>query len=413
MSETGQDRQRASKRLLAMKLKQAEKEARRKAIRNRAPFKGLQIRPTASLFDDSEKREPGEDNWAGYGFDLHPHVTFPSMAVLAVFILLALLFKEHAARIFEVALEFITRMSGWFLILAVNIFVLAAAGFAMHRFGRIRIGGKEAQPEFSTPAWYAMLLSAGMGIGLMFWSVGEPIYHYASPSPMFEGMEGFTPAAAQAAMSVTFFHWGLHPWGIYALVGLGLAYFAYNRKLPLTIRSIFYPLLGDRIYGFWGNLIDVLSVLATLTGLATSLGLGVKQINAGLFFLFGWDISVTTQMVLIAVITAAATLSVVAGLDSGVKRLSELNMGLAAVFMLFVLFAGPTVFILGGFTQSLGHYLSKLPEMSLWAERSGPATGRGTGRYSTGPGGFPGLRSWGCSSRAFPRAARCGNSSSA
>ena len=168
------------------------------------------------------------------------------MAVLAVFILLALMFKEHAARIFEVALEFITRMSGWFLILAVNIFALAAAGFAIHRFGRIRIGGKDAQPEFSTPAWYAMLLSAGMGIGLMFWSVGEPIHHYASPSPMFEGMEGFTPAAAQAAMSVTFFHWGLHPWGIYALVGLGLAYFAYNRKLPLTIRSIFYPLLGDR-----------------------------------------------------------------------------------------------------------------------------------------------------------------------
>lgn len=259
-----------------------------------------------------------------------------------------------------------------------NIFVLAAAGFAIHRFGRIRIGGKDAQPEFSTPAWYAMLLSAGMGIGLMFWSVGEPIYHYASPSPMFEGVEGFTPAAAQAAMSVTFFHWGLHPWGIYALVGLGLAYFAYNRKLPLTIRSIFYPLLGDRIYGFWGNLIDVLSVLATLTGLATSLGLGVKQINAGLFFLFGWDITVTTQMVLIAVITAAATLSVVAGLDSGVKRLSELNMGLAAVFMLFVLFAGPTVFILGGFTQSLGHYLSKLPEMSLWAETFRPSNWQGS-----------------------------------
>jgi choline/glycine/proline betaine transport protein len=300
------------------------------------------------------------------------------MAVLAVFILLALMFKEHAARIFEVALEFITRMSGWFLILAVNIFVLAAVGFAIHRFGRIRIGGKDAQPEFSTPAWYAMLLSAGMGIGLMFWSVGEPIHHYASPSPMFEGMEGFTPAAAQAAMSVTFFHWGLHPWGIYALVGLGLAYFAYNRKLPLTIRSIFYPLLGDRIYGFWGNLIDVLSVLATLTGLATSLGLGVKQINAGLFFLFGWDISVTTQIVLIAVITAAATLSVVAGLDSGVKRLSELNMGLAAVFMLFVLFAGPTVFILGGFTQSLGHYLSKLPEMSLWAETFRPSNWQGS-----------------------------------
>jgi choline/glycine/proline betaine transport protein len=358
----------ASKRALARKLKQAEAEARKKAIRDRAPFKGLQIRPTASLFDDADSREPGENNWTGYGFDIHPHVTFISVAVLGVFILLTLMFQAESSQLFAKALAGITRSMGWFLILAVNIFVIAAAFFAFGRFGRIRIGGNDAKPEFSTLAWYAMLLSAGMGIGLMFWSVGEPMYHYDQPSPMFEGMQGQTPAAAQAAMGVTYFHWGLHPWGIYALVGLGLAFFAYNRGLPLTIRSIFYPLLGNKIYGFWGNLIDVLSVLATLMGLATSLGLGVKQINAGLNFLFGISISTPTQVILIAIITAFATASVVAGLDSGVKRLSELNMGLAGIFLLFVLFAGPTVYLLSGFTQSIGYYLTNLPQMSLWTE---------------------------------------------
>jgi choline/glycine/proline betaine transport protein len=185
---------------------------------------------------------------------------------------------------------------------------------------------------------------------------------------MFAGIEGNTPEAAQAAMGITYFHWGIHPWGIYAIVGLGLAFFAYNRGLPLTVRSIFYPLLGNRIYGFWGNLIDVLSVLATLMGLATSLGLGVKQVNAGLNFLFGLQISTTSQVILIAVITAFATLSVMSGLDGGVKRLSQWNMGLAGALMVFLLVAGPTVYILRGFTQNFGYYLTKLPEISLWTE---------------------------------------------
>jgi choline/carnitine/betaine transport len=185
---------------------------------------------------------------------------------------------------------------------------------------------------------------------------------------MFGGIQPETPAAAQAAMGVTYFHWGLHPWAIYAIVGLGLAFFAYNRGLPLTIRSVFYPLLGNRIYGFWGNLIDVLSVLATLVGLATSLGLGVKQVNAGLNALFGTGISTTMQVALITIITGFATLSVMAGLDKGVKRLSQADMILAAVFMLFLLVVGPTVYILGGFTQNLGYYLRIFPELSLWTE---------------------------------------------
>lgn len=357
-----------SRRELAKKLKKAEKKARDKAIKEREKFFGLQIKPTASFFKEAEAKEPGEDNWCGLGFDIHPHVTVSSVFCLSIFIFLSLMFQEQAGLICDSALAWISGTFGWFFILAANVFIGAALFFAFSRLGRIRIGGKEAKPEFSTPAWYAMLLSAGMGIGLMFWSVGEPMYHFASPSPMFNGIEPGTPEAAQAAMGVTYFHWGLHPWAMYAIVGLGLAFFAYNRGLPLTIRSIFYPILGNRIYGFWGNFIDVLSVLATLMGLATSLGLGVKQVNAGLNYLFGIIIDPVTQVILIAVITSFATLSVIAGLDGGVKRLSEWNMGLAGVFLLFLLIAGPTIYILSGFTQNLGFYLTNLTQLSLWTE---------------------------------------------
>jgi choline/glycine/proline betaine transport protein len=368
MSEYPVDEEARAKREFAKKIKQVENEARRRAIRDRHLFRGLQIAPTASFENDSGGRRPGDNNWAGFGFDIHPHVTFVSAFTLIVFILLTLMFKEDASAFFTSAMGGITSTTGWFLILVSNIFILAAIYFAFSRFGRIRIGGRDAKPEFSTVAWYAMLLSAGMGIGLMFWSVGEPMYHYASPSPMFNNLEAQTPEAAQAAMGVTYFHWGLHPWAIYAIVGLGLAFFAYNRGLPLTIRSVFYPLLGDKIYGFWGNLIDVLSVLATLVGLATSLGLGVQQINAGLNHLFGVEISTATQVTLIAVITGFATMSVMAGLDAGVKRLSQGNMILAAVFVLFLLLVGPSVFILSGFTQNLGYYATIFPELSLWTE---------------------------------------------
>ncbi|TGD73033.1 BCCT family transporter [Mangrovimicrobium sediminis] len=353
---------------LADKLKRVEQRARERAIRERAKFFGLQIHPTASVEDDAPGREPGDRNWVGFGFDIHPQVTVFSAFFLLVFIVLTLMFKQAAAEFFAAALHFITSTSGWFLVLATNLFIVAAAYFALGKFGQIRIGGADAEPEFSTLSWYAMLLSAGMGIGLMFWSVGEPITHFGTPSPMFGHLEPGTPEAAQAAMGVTYFHWGVHPWAVYAIVGLGLAFFAYNRGLPLTIRSIFYPLLGERIYGFWGNVIDILSVLATLVGLATSLGLGVTQINAGLNYLLGIEISVSTQVILIAGITAIATLSVMAGLDGGVKRLSQWNMILAGVFLLFLLIAGPTVFLLSGFTQNLGYYLTIFPEMSMWTE---------------------------------------------
>ena len=356
-----------SKLELVKKLKKAEAEARKKAIKEREPFKGLQIRPTSSLFDEKGKKEPGEDNWSGFGFDIQPQVTFIASFILIIFIALTLIFPAQAEMMFDSVLGIITDNAGWFLILVANVFIVASIFFALGKFGDIKIGGKNARPEFSKPAWYAMLLSAGMGIGLLFWSVGEPVSHLQEPSPMFAVAPGSSEAVS-ASMVTTYFHWGIHPWAIYAVVGLGLAFFAYNRGLPLTISSIFYPLIGNRIYGVWGNIIDIFSVLATLTGLATSLGLGVSQVNAGLNFLVGVSISPTVQVLLIAGITALATVSVMLGLDGGVKRLSEINMMLAGVFLLFVLIVGPTVYILGGFTQNMGYYAASFLELSTWTE---------------------------------------------
>ena len=347
---------------------------KRKALRERRTFRGLQILPTASFYDDSHGHTPGESNWMGFGFDLHPFVTVVAGVLVLAFIVLTLSFGLRAETFFQGLLDGIGNTFGWFYILAANVFVLAMFILAMSRFGNLRIGGPDALPEFSTFSWYAMLISAGMGIGLLFWSVAEPIFHYATPSPMF-GVAGNTPQAAQVAMGLTYFHWGLHPWGIYALVGLSLAFFAYNRGLPLTIRSVFYPLLGERIYGFWGNLIDILSVLATLFGLATSLGLGVTQVASGLNFLFGLPATTNFAVVLIAVITGFATLSVIAGLDKGVKLLSSVNLYLAGLFMLFLLLAGPTVFVLQAFTQNIGFYIQNMPQLSFWVETFHGSTG--------------------------------------
>jgi choline/carnitine/betaine transport len=340
---------------------------RRKAIQERKPFYGLQIEPEVAYYDEAAKHEPGENNWVGYGFDLQPTVFIASAILLLLFIGGTLIFSNQAESFFDWILNGIGNTFGWFYILATNLFIIVLAMFAFSKLGTIRIGGQDAQPEFSRFAWYAMLLSAGMGIGLMFWSVAEPIYHYTDPSPMFGVLAG-TPDAAQAAMGTTYFHWGVHPWAIYALVALALAFFAYNRGLPLTIRSVFYPILGNRIYGVWGNIIDILSVLATLFGLATSLGFGVQQVAAGLNFLFGTSTATWFSVMLIAIITGMATLSVVAGLDKGVKNLSTANMYLAGAFLVFLLFVGPTVYILSAFTQNLGYYIASLPRLSFWVE---------------------------------------------
>ncbi|MDB9313187.1 BCCT family transporter [Spirulina sp. CS-785/01] len=325
-------------------------------------MKGLQV----ELLDEDTGRYPGDTNIQKWGFDLHPQVSFISATLIAIFIILTLSFQEQASGVFSNIQAFVSSYGGWFFILVGNIYLGVMLILAFGKYSHIRLGGPDAKPEFSTFAWFAMLLSAGMGIGLMFWSVGEPIFHMAAPP--FGGEAG-TAAAAETAMSVTFFHWGFHPWGIYALVALALAFFAFNRGLPLTMRSVFYPLLGERIYDTPGNVIDILSVIATLFGLATSLGLGVGQVAAGLHFLIpAIPESIPFQVVLIAIITGFATMSVVAGLDGGVRRLSEFNLYIAGAFMVFVLLVGPTLFILDGFVQNLGNYIANFPVLSFWTE---------------------------------------------
>lgn len=355
----------------------ADRESRFHAIHDRPRFHGLQVDPEVDFYPEVRDREPGDTNIVAKGFDLHPWVTFVSAGLLAVFVGLTLAFPEQTSSAYEATLSFTTERFGWFLIVTANILVVAAIYFALSRYGKIRIGGPDAQPEFTRPAWYAMLLSAGMGIGLMFWSVAEPISHLGEPSPAFDVQPG-TEAAGEAALSTTFFHWGLHPWAIYAIVGLALAFFAYNRGLPLTFRSVFYPVLGRRIYGGWGNAIDILTVLATLFGLATSLGLGVGQAAAGLEFLFGWESGTSTQVLMIGGITALATLSVVAGLDQGVKRLSQLNLILAGGFLAFIVLVGPTLFLLSALTQSLGFYIQVLPEQAFYAQAFADSDWQGT-----------------------------------
>ncbi len=267
-------------------------------------------------------------------------------------------------KVFSTIQTSISDYGGWFFVISVNIFLFFVLFIAFSKFGKIRLGGAKAKPEFSKGAWFAMLFSAGMGIGILFWSVGEPIKHFIHPP----SGEGRTVEAARMSMEITFLHWGLHAWGIYALVGMALAFFTFNKKLPLTISSIFYPLLGKKIYGPWGKAINVLAVVATLFGLATSLGMGVQQVSAGLAHLFNMPDTITSQVILIIVITLAATGSVVAGLSGGVKRLSELNVIIAGVFLLFMIIVGPTLFIFDSLIQNIGGYVQKFFELSTWTE---------------------------------------------
>ena len=298
------------------------------------------------------------------GLDVNGPVFFTSSIIIIISITLTLIFREQAETYFTEIQDFIANTVGWFFVLCVNIFLIFVIYLAFSKYGDIRIGGKDARPEFKTLSWFAMLFSAGMGIGLLFWSIAEPVTHFMTP-PL---AEGGTPLAAQEAMNFTFLHWGFHAWGIYALVGLSLAYFTYSHGLPLTIRSVFYPIMGDKIYGKWGDLIDIFAVLATVFGLATSLGLGVQQIAAGLAHVFGLSSGIITQVSLIAGITLVATASVVLGVDKGVKFLSEWNMRIAVLLLVLVVLLGPTIFIFQSFVQNTGNYFYSFLQISTWTE---------------------------------------------
>lgn len=297
-------------------------------------------------------------------FDIHGPVFWPSVFLIAALIIGTLIAGDAAEEVFNTARINITDWAKWLFVAAVNIFIGFSLYFAFSKYGSIRLGGENAEPEFSTPAWFAMLFSAGMGIGLMFFAVAEPMWHLLYPPHSEVG----SIASMRDAMGVTFLHWGLHAWAIYAIVALSLAFFAFNRKLPLSFRSVFYPLLGDRINGWMGDVIDTLAVLATLFGLATSLGLGASQAGAGIEYVFGITNTVNLQVIIIAAVTGVATISVVLGIDKGVKFLSEFNIRIAALFLLFILVVGPTLYILGTFIQSTGHYVQNFAYFSTWTQ---------------------------------------------
>jgi betaine/carnitine transporter, BCCT family len=322
--------------------------------------------------------EIGQDNITTnigpFGLDIHNPVFMISGLMIVAFVLVTLAFQEQAGAIFLSMRDWLTATFDWFFLASANVFVLLCLFLIVSPYGRVRIGGKEATPDYSYTGWFAMLFAAGMGIGLMFYGVSEPISHFSSSfaddagSPEswapLGGAAGDAVTARHLGMAATIFHWGLHPWAIYAVVALALAIFAYNKGLPLTMRSVFYPVFGERVWGWPGHVIDILAVLATLFGLATSLGFGAEQANAGLNHIFGIPVSDVSKVVLIVAITGVALTSVVAGLDAGVKRLSEINMVLAALLLAFVLIVGPTMAIVSGFFTNLYEYARYLPELA-------------------------------------------------
>jgi choline/glycine/proline betaine transport protein len=311
-----------------------------------------------------EKNNPGKESKSNKIFEIHGPVFWPSVLLITVLIIGTILAGDAAEEMFNNTRIYITEWASWLFVAGVNIFIGVSLYFAFSKYGEIRLGGEDAEPEFSTLAWFAMLFSAGMGIGLMFFAVAEPMWHLLYPPHAETG----STAAIRDAMGVTFLHWGLHAWAIYAVVALALAFFAFNRKLPLSFRSVFYPLLGDRINGWMGDVIDILAVLATLFGLATSLGLGAAQAGAGMEYVFGLDNTTNLQIIIIIAVTAVAVISVILGIDRGVKVLSEFNIRVAALFLLFILIVGPTLYILGSFIQNIGHYAQNFPSYAFWTQ---------------------------------------------
>ncbi|MEX1199148.1 MAG: choline BCCT transporter BetT [Methylophaga sp.] len=293
---------------------------------------------------------------AGGKAQINPPVFFGSAILILAFVIFGATFSEQAASVFSTSQSWIVDTFGWFYLLAVAIFLIFCLSLAISPYGQVKLGPDHSTPDYNYTSWFAMLFSAGMGIGLLFFGVAEPIMHYSAPPTG----DAETIQAARDAMSITFFHWGLHAWAIYAVVGLSLAYFSFRHNLPLTIRSALYPIIGDKIYGPIGHIVDIFAVLGTMFGVATSLGLGVLQINSGLNYLFDMPESIFVQVTIIGGITVLATASVVAGLDAGIKRLSELNLTLAIILLLFVLIAGPTLFLFQSLVQNTGTYLNEL-----------------------------------------------------
>ncbi|WP_051713339.1 BCCT family transporter [Actinoalloteichus caeruleus] len=308
-----------------------------------------------------QKIEPGGKTGKGH---IAPRVFYPSAAIILAFVALTMIFPSQAEEIIGTVQGSIVDGFGWYYVALVSGFVVFSLWVGIGHFGDIKLGKDDEEPEFSLASWLAMLFAAGMGIGLVFWGVAEPLNHFASPKP---GVEGTPEQVGQQSLVQTFLHWGLHPWAIYVVVGLAIAYAVHRKGRPVSIRWALEPLLGDRVKGRWGDVIDVVAVVGTLFGVATSLGFGVLQVAAGLDFvgIDGVADSTPALILLIGGITAMAIFSVVSGVKKGVKWLSNINMSMAAILMLFVLIAGPTLFLLREFVQSIGLYLQNLLQMSF------------------------------------------------
>ncbi|WP_119066760.1 glycine betaine uptake BCCT transporter [Rubrobacter indicoceani] len=290
-------------------------------------------------------------------------VFYVSVAISVVFVLWGVLFTENLSGVTAFILEYVLGNFAWLYLLSTTIFLGFVLFLAFSRFGRIRLGKDDDRPEFGRLSWFAMLFAAGMGIGLVFWGVAEPVSHLGTPP--YAMAEAGTAQAAELGMRYSFFHWGLHPWAVYATVALALAYFNFRKGKGGLISSIFYPILGDRVDGPLGKAIDVFAIIATLFGVAVSLGLGALQINGGLSFLFDVPSGALVQIAIIAFITVLFLASAATGVNKGIKYLSNLNMGLAGLLLAFVFLLGPTVFLLDTFTQMIGDYAGALIPMSF------------------------------------------------
>lgn len=299
------------------------------------------------------------------GLVVNKRVFIPTIAILILSISLTLLFQDEADYYFAIAQDVVSTHGGWIYTLAANIFIIFCLYIAFSKFGGIRIGGPKAKPEFSNLAWFSMLFSAGVGNGLVLFSIADPVRDFLNP-PRLAGQD--PTLIAQEAINFSFLHHGIHGWAIYSVVGLSLAYFTYNRKMPLTLRSAFYPILGNRIYGWMGDVVDIMAVITTIFGLATTIGFGVGQINAGFTHVFGVPSTLFYQIIIIVAVTGIATLSAFSGVNKGVRLLSLLNIRVAGLIFLIILVLGPTTFIFRSYIQNVGSYLVNFVDMATWTE---------------------------------------------
>ncbi len=318
--------------------------------------------------DEKQAQLPEEKEYRKLlGLDIYLTPVFViSSITIVVFIIGTLVFRDSATQVFLDTRTWITTNLDWLFMIAANLLFLFALFLVFTPLGKVRLGGADAKPEYSYITWLAMLFAAGVGIGLLFFGVAEPVYYFQKP-PL--GMAPKTAEAAAVGIAATIFHWGMHGWAIYGMVGLALAFFAYNRGFPLTIRSAFYPLFGARVWGWPGHIIDTFAIFAGLFGLATSLGLGVQQVTSGLDYLFEIPANNITRVVLIVAITAVAMTSVLTGIDVGIKRLSQFNLVLAFLLLLAVVILGPTLEIFRNIFAGLGSYIAKIVPLSNWIGR--------------------------------------------